>query len=56
MLVYKCEHCGQFSLLGCMNELDEFFCDVNCYEAYCVEHNYTADFEKLRAVDGSKEK
>lgn len=56
MLMYKCEHCGQFTFLGYTNEIDEFFCSTKCYELYCVEHSYTPSFEKLHKVDGSKEK
>lgn len=56
MLVYKCEHCGQFTFLGYMNEVDEFFCSKKCYELYCAENSYEPDLEKLRSVDGSKVK
>ena len=47
MLAYTCENCQQIKIWGCMNELNQFFCDEECYKKYCEKHNYEPHLEKL---------
>ena len=47
LMMYLCKQCGQFSLLGYVNEHKEHFCSQRCYERYCMQHGYTPHSERL---------
>lgn len=54
MLTYMCKNCGQFTILGYINEFGEHFCDKECYEKYCEKHRYISHLDELKELDFSK--
>lgn len=48
MLVYDCKQCGCPHVFGFVNEFDEHFCSIKCYEIYCGIHGYEVHKEYLR--------
>lgn len=50
MLAYRCENCKQINLWGYLNEFDQFFCDENCYDEYCLKNDYERHFNKLHKL------
>lgn len=54
LMMYLCKQCGQFSLLGCINEYKEHFCNIKCYENYCRQHNYEFHPEKLKGLNSEQ--
>ena len=41
--VVKCSRCKKLITKGYQNEFSQRFCSLNCYDAYCTEHNYGAN-------------
>lgn len=50
MLAYMCKYCGQFTVLGYVNNYDEHFCSQECYEKYCNKNGYTYDPNDIKIV------
>ena len=51
MLAYMCKKCGQFTVLGYVNQYDEHFCDQECYQKYCEAHDYEYNPNDIWEID-----
>lgn len=51
MLAYMCKKCGQFTVLGYVNQYDEHFCDQDCYQKYCEAHDYEYNPNDIWEID-----
>jgi hypothetical protein len=50
LLAHMCKYCGQFTLLGYVNDYDEHFCSQECYEKYCNKNDYTYSPKDIRII------
>lgn len=50
MLAYVCKNCGQFTVLGYVNEFDEHFCNQDCYEKFCEKNHYAIHLDRLKEM------
>lgn len=50
MLAYMCKHCGQFTILGYVNEFEEHFCTKECYEKFCENNHYAIHLDRLKEI------